>query len=52
MRLDFGATDLAARLKAPSALFDELIGRMQKRDKAGQNQGGDETFGGSNRAHF
>lgn len=51
MRLGFGAIDLAARLKGPSALVDELIGRMQHRDKAGQIRVADQIFGGSNSVH-
>ena len=51
-RLGFGATDLAARLKDPSALFEELIGRMQQLDKAGQIRVADEIFGGTGGAEF
>jgi hypothetical protein len=46
-RLGFGATELKRKLKDPSALLLEIIGRMEGLDKAAQIRVGDEIFGGS-----
>lgn len=51
-RLGIGAADLATRLKDPSALFEELLGRMQQLDKAGQIRVADEIFGGTGGEQF
>jgi muramidase (phage lysozyme) len=44
-RLGFQASDLAERLKDPSKLFVEIMGRMQQLDRAAQIRVGDELFG-------
>lgn len=46
-RLGFGAKDVANRLKEPSQLFVEIIGRVQQLNKAAQIRVMDELFGGS-----
>jgi hypothetical protein len=46
-RLGYTATDLGEKIKDPSALMLELIGRMGDLDKAGQIRVADEIFGGS-----
>ena len=46
-RLGFSATDLKEKLKDPSALFSEIIGKLQQFDKAAQIRISDELFGGS-----
>ncbi|MBA8843678.1 hypothetical protein FHW02_001730 [Ochrobactrum sp. RH1CCR137] len=46
-RLGFGAKDVANRLKEPSQLFVEIIGRVQKLNKAAQIRVMDELFGGT-----
>ncbi len=45
-RLGYTATDVAAKLKDPSAFLDEIIGKLQKLDRAAQTRILDETFGG------
>lgn len=51
-RLGFGATELKERLKDPSALMLEIIGRLQQLDKASQIRIADELFGGSGGERF
>lgn len=46
-RIGFGATDVAKKLKDPSELMLEIIGRLGKLDKAAQIRISDEIFGGS-----
>lgn len=46
-RLGFGAKDVAQRLKEPSELFVEIIGRVKQLNKAAQIRIMDELFGGS-----
>lgn len=46
-RLGFTASDLAKRLKDPSALLVEIIARMEQLDKAAQIRISDELFGGT-----
>ncbi|KAB2724136.1 hypothetical protein [Brucella anthropi] len=46
-RLGFGAKDVANRLKEPSQLFVEIIGRVKQLNKAAQIRIMDELFGGS-----
>lgn len=46
-RLGYSGKELAEKLKDPSALMLEIIGRMQKLDKAAQIRVSDELFGGS-----
>ncbi len=46
-RLGYGSEQLAEKLKDPSALFVEIIGRMQEFDRAARLRIGDELFGGS-----
>lgn len=51
-RLGYNATDLATKLKEPSALFAEIIGRLGKMDRAAQIRIADEIFGGSGGEKF
>lgn len=51
-RLGYSATDLATKLKEPSALFAEIIGRLGKMDRAAQIRIADEIFGGSGGEKF
>ncbi|WP_353641962.1 phage tail tape measure protein [Mesorhizobium sp. WSM2239] len=46
-RLGFTAEELKTKLKDPSALLVEIIGRMEQLDKAAQIRVSDELFGGS-----
>ncbi|MEZ5782360.1 MAG: hypothetical protein R3D70_12175 [Rhizobiaceae bacterium] len=46
-RLGYDADDLAKKIKNPTALFAELMGRMQNFDKSAQIRLSDELFGGS-----
>lgn len=46
-RLGFSAEELAAKLKDPSALFAEIIGRLGKLDTAARIRIADEIFGGT-----
>lgn len=46
-RLGFGAAQLKEKLKNPSDLMLEIIGRMERMDKAAQIRIADEIFGGS-----
>lgn len=46
-RLGYGAEDLKKKLADPSELMLEIIGRLQKMDKAAQIRISDELFGGS-----
>lgn len=51
-RLGFSATELASRLKDPSALLVEIIRRVQTLDKAAQIRIFDELFGGQGGEKF
>lgn len=51
-RLGFGASDLAERLKDPSALMEEIIRRMEGLDRAAQIRIADEVFGGTGGERF
>lgn len=51
-RLGFTATDLATRLKDPSALMLEIVERLQGMDKAAQIRIADEVFGGTGGERF
>ena len=51
-RLGFNATDLAARLKDPSALMLEIIRRMEGLDRPAQIRVADEVFGGTGGERF
>lgn len=51
-RLGFSATDLAKRLKDPSALMLEIIKRLEGFDKAAQIRIADEVFGGTGGERF
>lgn len=46
-RLGYGAEELKEKLKNPSELMLEIIGRLQKMDRAAQIRISDELFGGS-----
>jgi len=51
-RLSFTADELAEKLKDPSALMLEIIGRLQGFDKAAQIRIADEVFGGTGGEQF
>jgi len=51
-RLGYGADDLKTKLKNPSDLFLEIIGRLQAFDKAAQIRISDEVFGGTGGEQF
>jgi hypothetical protein len=51
-RLGFGAEDLKKKLKDPSQLMLEIIGRLQGFDKAAQIRIADEVFGGTGGERF
>lgn len=51
-RIGFTATDLKAKLKDPSALMLEIIGRLEGMDKAAQIRIADELFGGTGGEQF
>lgn len=51
-RLGFGADDLKRKLKDPSALLVEIIGKLQQLDKAAQIRIADELFGGTGGERF
>lgn len=51
-RLGFDAADLKEKLKDPSSLMLEIIGRMEGLDKAAQIRIADEVFGGSGGERF
>ncbi|MCD1634541.1 hypothetical protein K7H91_12235 [Martelella mediterranea] len=51
-RLGYDADTLAIKLKNPSALFAEIIGRLQQLDKAAQIRIADEIFGGTGGEQF
>ena len=51
-RLGFTAADLSKRLKDPAALFEEIISRLQRVDKAAQIRISDEIFGGTGGEQF
>lgn len=46
-RLGYSSTELATKLKDPSALFTEIIGKLGQLDKAAQIRVADEIFGGT-----
>lgn len=46
-RLGYSAEDVARKLKDPSALMLEILGRLEQLDKAAQIRIADELFGGS-----
>lgn len=51
-RLGLSANDLAAGLKQPDKLFEEIIGRLGQFDKAAQIRISDEIFGGTGGEQF
>lgn len=51
-RLGYSADDLKTKLKDPSALMLEIIGRLEKLDKAAQIRIADEIFGGTGGEQF
>ncbi|WFP89677.1 tail tape measure protein [Ensifer adhaerens] len=51
-RLGLNADDLKKKLKDPSALFTEIIGKLQQFDKAAQIRILDEVFGGTGGEQF
>eukprot|EP00913_Durusdinium_trenchii_P021275 g19988.t1 len=51
-RLGYDAQTLKVKLKDPSALFAEIIGRLGQLDKAAQIRVADEVFGGSGGEKF
>jgi hypothetical protein len=51
-RLGYGAAELQTKLKDPSALLLEIIGRLGRLDKAAQIRVADEIFGGSGGERF
>lgn len=51
-RLGYSSAELAAKLKDPSDLMLEMLGRMQGLDKAAQIRIADELFGGSGGERF
>ncbi len=51
-RLGFSVADLKAKIKDPSALLTEIIGKVQKLDKAAQVRIFDELFGGEGGEQF
>lgn len=51
-RLGYDADTLAIKLKNPSALFAEIIGRLQQLDKAAQIRVAEEIFGGTGGEQF
>lgn len=51
-RIGYGAADLREKLKDPSALFTEIIGKLGQLDRAAQIRVADELFGGSGGEQF
>lgn len=51
-RLGYSASELAKKLKDPSKLFLEIVGRLEKFDKAAQIRIADEVFGGTGGERF
>lgn len=51
-RLGYSASDLAKKLSDPSALMAEILGRLEKLDKAAQIRVSDELFGGTGGERF
>jgi hypothetical protein len=51
-RLGYGADELQQKLAAPNDLFLEIIGRLEKFDKAAQIRIADEVFGGEGGERF
>ncbi|PTE20119.1 hypothetical protein C5F48_19180, partial [Cereibacter changlensis JA139] len=51
-RLGYSTTELAEKLKDPSALMLEIMGRLEQLDKAAQIRIADEIFGGSGGERF
>ncbi|MCF8483838.1 MAG: hypothetical protein K9G71_01405 [Rhodobacteraceae bacterium] len=52
VRLGFSATDLEAKLKDPSELLLEIMGRLEELDRAAQIRVADEIFGGTGGERF
>lgn len=46
-RLGYSVADVAERLRDPSRFLDEIIGKLQKMDKAAQARNLDDLFGGT-----
>ncbi|TIX89289.1 phage tail tape measure protein [Rhizobium sp. P44RR-XXIV] len=46
-RLGYSAEEVGRKLKEPNAFLDELIGKIQQLDRAGQTRALDELFGGT-----
>lgn len=51
-RLGYGADELHRKLQDPSALFTEIIGKLQNLDRAAQIRIADELFGGTGGEQF
>ena len=51
-RLGYNSTDLAEKLKDPSALFSEIIGKLGQFEKSAQIRIADEIFGGTGGEKF
>ena len=51
-RLGYSAGELKEKLKDPSALFTEIIGKLEKLDRAAQIRIADEVFGGTGGEKF
>lgn len=51
-RLGLSASDLATKIRDPSALFTEIIGKLGQLDKAAQIRISDEIFGGTGGEQF
>ncbi|KQY21028.1 hypothetical protein [Rhizobium sp. Root483D2] len=51
-RLGYGADELKTKLKDPSELFTEIIGKLQQLDRAAQIRIADELFGGTGGEKF
>lgn len=51
-RLGYGAEELQRKLKNPSELFTEIIGKLQQLDRAAQIRIADELFGGTGGEKF
>lgn len=51
-RLGYGAEELSDKLQDPSALFEEIVGKLGELDKASQIRIADELFGGTGGEQF
>ncbi len=51
-RLGYGSTELAKKLRDPSALFSEIIGKLGQLEKSAQIRVADEIFGGTGGEKF